>query len=533
MTVGLVRAIPKWIATSLLLLAAAATAQESGGTLRMVVQPEPPTLALYRSTANPVGVVGTKIYEGLLDYDFSLNPQPALAQSWTVAEDGKSITFHLQKGVKFHDGKEFTSADVQFTLMEVLKKSHPRGQITFRDLQAVETPDPYTAVLKLAHPAPYIMRALSGYESPMIPKHLFQGTDLQTNPMANKPVGTGPFKFVEWNRGQYIRLDKNPDYWKKGQPYLDRIVMRFIGDAATRVAAVERGEVQYAGVSAVPYIEVPRLTKGKKVQATAKGNEILNPMVDIELNTTRKPFDNPKVRQALAYAMDRDFIVENIWYGFGKPATGPLHSSLKATGLYTTEGMPDYARPDRFEYAAKLLDEAGLKPNADGVRFEFTLDLIPLGQEWRRLGEYLQQAYAKVGVKMHLRYEDFPTWLRRVFVNYDFDAMTTQTFHQADPVIGTHRLYHSGSIIKGTVFVNCTGWSSPETDRLMDEATVEKDPAKRRAMYHELQRELAAAGSVIWVNELSLVTVYRNEVKDAAYSPLGTMSSFDRTWIAK
>lgn len=508
-------------------------AQQRGGTLQMVVQPEPPTLASYLSTANPAGVVGSKIYEGLLEYDFQLNPLPSLAKSWSVSPDGKAITFNLQPGVKFHDGKEFTSADVQFTIMEVLKKYHPRGQITFKDVQAVDTPQPDVAVIRLAHPAPYIMRALSGYESPMIPKHLFQGSDIATSPNANKPVGTGPFKFVEWKRGQYIRLDRNADYWKQGRPYMDRIVMRFIGDAATRVAAIEKGEVDYGALSAVPNIDVARVSKDPSIASTTKGNEVINPMVDMELNTRRKPFDNPKVRQALAYAMDRDFIVQNIWYGFGKPATGPLHSSLKATGLYTTEGMPNFQRNDRFEYAAKLLDEAGLKPGADGVRFEFTLDVIPFGQEWRRLGEYLQQSYAKVGVKMNLRYEDFPTFLRRVFTNYDFDAMTTVTFLQADPVVGTHRLYHSRSIQKGTIFVNCSQWSSPKTDQLMDQATIENNPEKRKALYHELQRELAASSSVIWINELSWVTVHNKRVADSAYSPLGVFSSFDRTSLAK
>ena len=195
----------------------AATPQQ-GGTLVMVVQPEPPTLASFLSTAGPVGQVATKVYEGLLEYDFKLAPQPGLAKSWTVSPDGKTITFKLQENVTFHDGKPFTSADVKFTVFDVLKKSHPRGINTFRALESIETPDQYTAVFKMSEPAPYMLMALSGYESPMLPKHIFEAGDVTKHPNADRPIGTGPFKFVEWQKGQFMRFDKNPSYWKKGRP---------------------------------------------------------------------------------------------------------------------------------------------------------------------------------------------------------------------------------------------------------------------------------------------------------------------------
>ncbi len=159
-------------------LAMAQATPQKGGTLVIVVQPEPPTLAAYQSTAGPVGQVTTKVYEGLLEYDFDLKPQPGLAKSWSVSADAKTVTFNLQEGVKFHDGKPFTSADVQFSVMEVLKKAHPRGQNTFRAVTAVDTPNASTAVFRLSEPAPYMMMALSSYESPIIPKHIFGEGDV-------------------------------------------------------------------------------------------------------------------------------------------------------------------------------------------------------------------------------------------------------------------------------------------------------------------------------------------------------------------
>ena len=132
----------------------AAHAQTAGGTLVKIVQPEPPSLASYLSTSGPIGLVAPKIYEGLLDYDKDLNPVPALAESFDVSEDGKTVTFNLQKGVTWHDGEPFTSADVKFTVMEVLSKVHPRGPNSFKEVTDIETPDEHTAIFKLANPAP-------------------------------------------------------------------------------------------------------------------------------------------------------------------------------------------------------------------------------------------------------------------------------------------------------------------------------------------------------------------------------------------
>ena len=149
-------------AVAAVLASGSALAQKPGGTLVQITQPEPPNLASYISTSGPIGQVTAKVFDGLLEYDFNLKPNPGLAESFAVSPDGKTITFKLRSGVKFHDGKPFTSADVQFSVMEVLKKNHPRGIATFKEVTAVETPDELTAVFKLANPAPYMMMALSG-----------------------------------------------------------------------------------------------------------------------------------------------------------------------------------------------------------------------------------------------------------------------------------------------------------------------------------------------------------------------------------
>ena len=513
--------------TASLLPIPARAATKTGGTLVFLIQPEVPTLATYISTSSPASQAGTKFYDGLLEYDFDLNPKPSLATSWQVSPDGKTITFKLRDSVRFHDGKPFTSADVKFSILEVLKKHHPRGPVNFGEVEDIETPDPLTAVFKLRNPAPYIMRTFSDYESPMLPKHLFEGTDIMTNERGNKPVGTGPFKFVEWQRGQYIRADRNPDYWNKGRPYLDRVVMRSIADSATRTAVLERGEAHIAGFGAVPYNDAVELSKNKNLVVTRKGYEMLSPIAQIDFDTTRPPFNDMRVRQAVAYAIDRKFVIDNIWFSFGKIATGPISSNFKASGLYTDQ-VRNYNVPNGLEIADKLLDEAGYKRNSGGVRFEVVHDLTPYGEEWQRFGEYMAQRLDKLGIKLKLRYEDVATWLRRVYTDYDFQMTSNWLNTLSDPVLGVHRMFHSKMIRKGTVFVNDSRWHSPQTDEIMDKALVESDAKKRTELYHEFQRLAVEAVPITWVLELQFPTIYNAKFDDLITGGLGILTNFDQ-----
>ena len=508
----------------------AAYAQKAGGTMVFIAQPEPPSLASYLSTSGPIGLVAPKIYEGLLDYDKDLNAVPALAESFEVSEDGKTVTFNLRKGVKWHDGEPFTSADVEFTVMEVLSKVHPRGPNSFKEVTEIETPDEHTAIFKLANPAPYMMRALSAYESPMVPKHLLEGQDPRDSDLANNPVGTGPFKFVEWKKGQYIRLDKNEDYWQEGKPYLDRAVARFIPDASTRTAAMENGEVHYGAYGAIPNVDVVRLREMDSIGVTTDGYAMINPVSLIEFDTTEPPFDQPAIRQAISMALDRQFLIDNIWFGYGKPATSALSSNFAATGLYA-EGLPNYPGSPDLDTANKLLDEAGFEADANGVRASAVLDLIPYGEDWRRAGEYMKQALADIGIELELRYEDVPTWLKRIYADYDF-AMNVNYFYQLpDPVLGVHRHYGTDQIRQGTHFVNSSRYSNSELDELLAAGAVEPDAAKRSEIYGSVQSILAEDLPVVNLFEMEFLTVFNNKLKDHDTSALGAYGSFADAWL--
>lgn len=511
-------------------ISASAQQPQKGGTLVMLLQPEPATLASYMSVTGNICPVACQIYEGLVGYDWNLKPTPKLATSWDIAPDGLTITFHLRDGVTFHNGAKFTSADVQYTFMEVLKKVHPRAQIILIDLVSVDTPDPLTAVFHLRHPAPYLMMALSSFDAPILSKSVFENTDPTANPTANKPVGTGPYKFGAWDRGQAIRLDRNPNYWQPGLPYLDRVVARFIPDASTRSAALEAGEVQYAAYGAVNYADVSRLKANPMLDTTSKGYEMASGMSELEMNAKHAPFDKREVRQAIAYAIDRQFIIDNIQYGFGKPATGPLSSNFKPSGLYTDDVLR-FDVKDRIAIANKLLDDAGLPRKDGGMRFATTLEVNPFGQQWQRQAEYLKQALAAVGIDLSLRSEDVAAWLRRVYTNYDYDMSEPFFYNLADPVIGVQRQYVTSQIRKGVDFVNNTFYSNKEVDDLFTDGSHESDPAKRAEIYHKIQKILVTDSPVIWLTEVQYVTVFNRKLHDAVTGPLGNYEAFERAWL--
>lgn len=494
----------------------------------MVLNPEPPILVSAFNSAAPIGVVSTKVLEGLLTYDFDIHPKPSLAETWKVSPDGRSITFNLRKGVKWHDGRDFTSTDVQFSAMKVWKEMHPRGRSTFAKLVAVETPSPLVAVFKLAEPSPYLMSALTSYESQILPKHLYDGTDIAQNPYNNKPVGTGPFVFKEWQKGNFITLERNPAYWDAGKPYLDKLVIRFIPDAAARAAAFETGEVLIGGFSPVPLNDVKRLEATGKFDIETRGYEYLSPMFLMEFNLRNKYLQDKRVRAAIAHAVDRDLIVKTVWFGFGKPAVSPVPSSL--TQFHTTD-VAKY--PLDLKKAEALLDEAGFKRGGDGKRFKLFLDYLPYGSDYQRTAEYLKQALSKIGIDAEVRSQDVAAFLKRVYTDNDFDLTTNFFYALPDPTIGVQRIYWSKNIKKGVPFSNASGFTNAEMDQLIEVAQVEHDVKKRRAALVRWQQLAAEELPVLDLFETKFFTLASKRVQNHTVSAEGVYSSFAQVWVKK
>jgi len=511
------------------LLGTSASAQTRGGTLVVLSHPEPTTLNNGLTSAHPPIEVGTKIFDGLLEYDMALKPLPSLAESWTISDGGKTVTFKLRQGVRWHDGQPLTSADVQFSLMEVVKPMHPRGPGNLGPVTAIETPDAHTAVFRLAHPYPPMLLGLSSSEAPILPKHLYAGTDLRNNPLNNRPIGSGPFKFVSWERGTAITLERNPNYWRPGKPYLDRIIFRYINDAATRAAAIEKGEAHVASFGTITPAEMRRLATLPSLTIPQGGYEMLAPVLMLEMNNRKPPLTDKRVRQAIAYAVDRKLVTDTIFFGFGTPAVGPISSVYQGAGLFTKDGLTSFDSADRLKKAAALLDEAGFPAKADGVRFELVHDVGAFGDDYRRLGEYLRQALGRIGIRVTLRNEDWPTWLKRIFTDYDYDITSGWYVGMGDPTLGVRRQYVSSNIKAGVAFGNGTRYSDPDVDKLWADVAVETDPAKRAVTFHQIQRKLVDDSPIVWLMEMQLVMVANKRVNNLVTSPLGMRSGLQDT----
>ncbi|MEJ1935727.1 ABC transporter substrate-binding protein, partial [Nostoc sp. NIES-2111] len=366
--------------------------------------------------SNPVIIAGTKVSESLVRLDWDYNMHPVLAESWDISPDRLTWRFNLRRGVKWHDGRDFTSADVAFTMDEVWKKLHGRGINSFRNVAAVETPDPQTAILKLSAPIPFLHTVLSAHEATIVAQHVYQGTNILQNPANQRPVGTGPFRFREWSRGSHIIYDRKPNYWDPGRPYLDRLVFRLIPDAAGRASALENREVLLAGPNPVPLGDTQRLGAVPHLEVVTRGHEYSAPMIYLQCNFEHPILGKPAVRQALSHAIDLGFIERTVMFGFAKAPTGVISSDVRSA--YTPD-VPQYAFD--LTRAEAMLDQAGHPRGADGIRFAVTLDAYTLGEHYVRISEYLRESFGRLGVRVTLRTEDAATWVRRIYTQYDYD----------------------------------------------------------------------------------------------------------------
>ncbi|QYM95738.1 ABC transporter substrate-binding protein [Dickeya ananatis] len=504
---------------------AAETTPKHGGTLNFLVEPEPPVLTSLVNSGGSVIKVNAKVIEGLLNYDFNMKPIPQLATSWSVSPDGKQYTFHLRQGVKWHDGKDFTSADVAFSILTV-KKYNSRGQGTFANVTEVKTPDPYTAIVELSQPAPYLISAFSANEAPIVPKHLYDGTDIRTNPYNTAPVGTGPFIFKEWVRGSHIVYERNPNYWDQPKPYVDRLVVKFIPDAATRLIAFETGGLDLGSESPVPLNELDRVKKNPKLAIETGGYGYGPTQTRIEFNLDNPYLKNLKVRQAIAHSINRDVLRNVVWYGYAVNSPTPITPEL---AQFHDSAPSPY--PFDLKKAEQLLDEAGFPRQADGIRFRLVHDYMPYGDGFKRVAEYLKSALAKVGIDVTIRSQDFATYVKRVYTDRDFAFTNHSISNLFDPTVGVQRLYWSQAFKPGVAFGNGSHYANPDVDRLLEQAAVETDPAKRAEEFRAFQRIVAQELPDINLLQLKRLTIYNTRVHNQLTDIQGTNGSLSEIWL--
>ncbi|MEJ5125029.1 ABC transporter substrate-binding protein [Comamonas sp. MYb21] len=450
-----------------------------GGTVTSVVAQEPTSLVSFLDTKTDNRDVSAKITEGLLRYDAKFQPQPLLATSWTVSPDGLQYRFKLREGVKFHDGRDFSSADVRYSFL-TQKKQGPRGRITLQNLERVDTPDAHTAVLVLSKPAPFLLKSLSSAELPIVPAHRYGDGDPLGSPNSNAPVGTGPFIFEQWVRGSHVILKRNPHYWRPGVPHVDRVVIRFVRDPAAISAAIETGEADVAQNLALA--DLGRLLQKPTLKLDASYDAFLNNASFLEFNVENPVLSKPEVRHAIAHAVDRNFIVNNVYYKQAELVNSPIP---KVLGAYYDDSQFKYG----FDVARanQLLDSAGYPRQANGQRFALKLTYIP-GAQFKQTAEYLRSALNRVGIKVDILDGDLPTFLKRAYTAREFDLNLNGLGRLFDPSVGVQRIYWSDGIKNPLIWINASHYNNPQVDNLFRQAAVEVDEAKRAAQFREIQQ---------------------------------------------
>ncbi|WP_300727635.1 ABC transporter substrate-binding protein [Pseudomonas sp.] len=440
--------------------------------------PEPSILTNALTTDGTIYTVTSKVFDGLLSYNAQRQPVPRLATDWQVSPDGLVYTFNLRPGVTWHDGQPFGSQDVAFTLEHIWRTFNSRGIITFAPVIKVQTPTPLQVVLTLSSPAPYLLSALSSTDAQVLPKHVYENGNPLTNPYNLKPIGTGPFKFERWDRGVSINLVRNEQYWDTGKPHLDALIFRIIPDLSAASAALETQAVQLASVA---LSNVQRLRGIRQLQVSEISAPYSPGLVGFEFNLEKPVFQDVRVRQAFAHAIDRDFVVKNIYFGFAQPAYSTLPAAMSD---FYNDAVPRY--PFDLAKAEALLEEAGLKRDAKGVRLTVFNDPNPTS-ETLQIAHYLRSNLAKIGVKLVIRAQDFPEYVNRVYTRRDFDTTLITATAGPDPVMGTQRFYASTNFKPGIAFSNGSRYANKRVDELLELGQTELDPVKRKAWYDEFQ----------------------------------------------
>jgi peptide/nickel transport system substrate-binding protein len=435
---------------------------------------------------NSFQIVNGTIYEGLTTIDKDLRIVPGLAQSWTIAPDGKSYVFKLVAGATFHDGTPMTADDVVASLNRVASKdiaSPLASRLAALDKAVVK--DAATVELTLKEASAPFLTALASIA--IVPKAFEASKD----GLQRQPVGTGPFKLKEWQPNSFIELSKHAGYWNKAQPRLDGVKFNIIPESATRQVGISSGQ----------YAMLPNIDAATALQLRGRPNVKISETMELAytlvgMNTSKPPFDNAKVREALNYALNRQEIVQAALFGAGVPG-GPLSPALKDWAV-SVSNFPCFT-PSAAK-AQELLKAAGVT-----LPVAVTLLVLPR-QDIRDIAQVVQAQLNKAGFKAELKIPELGQFVQD-WRNSNFDAFVSTNAGSADPDDYFFRTFRTGGS------TNVFKYSNAELDALLDSARVENDKAKRKASYDRVQSLLSCDGPAAFMTYGQLFTAMRTNVQ--------------------
>ncbi|MFT4159807.1 ABC transporter substrate-binding protein [Shinella sp.] len=487
---------------------------------------EPQALFVPAGGGSSPAFTATKVFERLVKMERNLSFSPVLALSVTPSADFKTYTIKLRPNVKWHDGKDFTAEDVVFSAMDYWKPI--AIGVAFKSLESAKMVDKNTVTLNFSAPmAEFALKARLADWALVLPKHIYGTGDIITNAANNNPVGTGPFKLKAWTRGSHVEFVRNEQYWDPKLPYLDRLIIRWWRDPASRSAALEAGELHIAAFNPVPAPDLARLAKTGNFVVEKGGYENSAWVSTIEFNTRNAITSKPAVRRALMHAINRQFIADTVYYKLAKPATSAM---VSYNSQFYSPDVPKY----EFDpvKAGKLLDEAGY-PVKDGSRFTVNLVAAAWFEENAKLGQYIKQAFEDIKVKVNLIVADRPTALKRIYSDYDFDVALSNNAQAMELIPQVTRFYTTDGILKGAAFRNATGYSNPAVDKVVDQLAVESDPAKRKVLAAEFGKLVVTDAPILPLVEIDSVTVARKDVRNHSNAANYMNETWGDIWLDK
>lgn len=496
---------------------AASTETRQGGQLILAAPNGPLTLNPAFSAVSDTILFSQFVFDGLTRPDDSLRPVASLAESWKISDDGLNYEFKLREGVKFHDGQEFTSADVKYTWETICHPANKtgaqlygffarvKGAPEYREGKASEivgitTPDDYTVKVELTSIfAPFL--SISAFQ-PILPKHVYGAvpTDqLEKHDLARNPIGTGPFKMTEWKTDEHMVLSAHPDYWG-GRPKLDTLIVKFLPDQSVWPSNLRAGSVDviglYRGLAPLEYESFSNDSAYHVVGMAGQTNWY------VEFNLTNPLFQDAQVRRALIHAIDREGVVNHLLLGHGRVVDTAIHPNSWAYA------EPETSHDFNPDVAKQLLAEAGWTPGSDGIltkdgqRFSFEIATFMLDYP-----EILQEQWRQIGVEARINRMEFAAMWGPIYLakKHEVAALHQPMGIYTDPAYPLGGYYSSK--------LNRNHYNNPKVDQLIDEATATLDEADRKQKYVEFLEILAQDAPHMWVAMPDEIWAYTTQVK--------------------
>lgn len=479
-------------------------------------------IPLLASDSASHGIAGM-IYNGLVKYDKQMNIVGDLAESWDVSPDGLVITFHLRKGVKWHDGHPFTAADVLFTYQVTIDPKTPTAYAgDFLKVKKAEVLDDYTFRVTYAKPfAP----ALISWSNAVLPRHLLEGKDITKSPLARHPIGTGPYKFKEWIAGQKIVLVSNPDYFE-GRPYLDGRITRIIPDPATMFLELRARNLDMMGLTPLQYTRQTEASLFKNhfnkyrylsFSYTYLGYNLKNPL-----------FADKRIRQSISYAIKKDEIISGVLLGLGKPANGPYKPG---TWAYNDRVKVYEYNPQK---SIALLKEAGwVKKNSEGILekdgrpFEFEIVTNQGNETRQKCAEIIQRQLADIGIRVKIRILEWSAFVTDFINKRRFDAVILGWTIPFDP--DAYDVWHSSKTAPEEL--NFISYKNPEADEMLEKGRSTFNLKERKKYYDRFQEILAEDQPYTFLYVPDALVIVDKRIHGIDPAPIGLEHNFIRWYV--